>query len=135
MFQNQSFPGPWNQMPQSIASPVTINHIGAPSPTSASHVGDGSTFSTNYVDRSLPTSANYVGGTIFFTPNHSHVISLASIHHTGDDSLSPTSHIKKPRCLKHKVKFFCRTCEGSHLTHLCLATTGILEAWGSPKSP
>jgi hypothetical protein len=53
IFQNQYFPKPWNQMPQSITSPVTASHIGAPSPTSTSHVGDGSILSTNYVD-SLP---------------------------------------------------------------------------------
>jgi hypothetical protein len=135
IFQNQSFPGPWNQMPQSIASPVTVSHTGAPSPTSASHVGDGSTFSTNYVDNLPPTSANYVGGTILFTPNHSRVTSPASIHHTGDDSLSPASYIEKPRRLRRKPKFLCRTCEGSHLTRLCPVTTGIPEAWGSPKSP
>jgi hypothetical protein len=27
------------------------------------------------------------------------------------------------------------TCEGSHLTHLFLVTTGIIEVWGSPKGP
>jgi hypothetical protein len=54
IFQNQSFPIPWNQMPQSIASPFTVSHTGAPSPTSSSHVGDGSTFSTNYVEKNSP---------------------------------------------------------------------------------
>jgi hypothetical protein len=135
IFQNQSFLRPWNQMPPSIASPVTVSHTGAPSPTSASHVGDVSTFSTNYVDILPPTSTNYVGGTIHFSPNHSHVMFPASIHQTGDDSLSPASYIKKPRRLRCKPKFFCRTCEGSHLTHLCLITVEIPEKWGSPKSP
>jgi hypothetical protein len=82
IFQNQSFPEPWNQMPPSIASPVTAIHTSAPSPTSASHVGDGSTFSTNYVDNLPLTSTNYVGGTIIFSPNHSRVTSPTSIHHT-----------------------------------------------------
>jgi hypothetical protein len=82
MFQNQSFLGPWNQIPQSIASPTTVSHTSAPSPTSASHVGDESTLSTNHVDNLLPTSANYVGGTILFTPDHSRVTSLTPIHHT-----------------------------------------------------
>jgi hypothetical protein len=135
MFQNQSFLGPWNQIPPSIASPVTVSHTGAPSPTSASHVGDGSTFSTNYVDSSHPTSANYVGGTILFTLNHNRVTSPASIHHSGDDSLSPANYIEKPRRLRRKPKFLCRTCEGNHLTRLCLVTAEIPEAWGSPKSP
>jgi hypothetical protein len=133
MLQNQSFPRPWNQIPQSIAIPVTVSHTGAPSPTSASHVSDGSTFSTNYVDNLLPTSASYVGGTILFTPNPSRVTSPTSIHHTGDDSLSLASPIKKPKCLRRKPKFLCRTCEGSHLTRLCPMTVGILEVWGSPK--
>jgi hypothetical protein len=44
MFQNQYFPEPWNQMPQSTTSLVPVIHIGAPSPTSAIHVRDGSTF-------------------------------------------------------------------------------------------
>jgi hypothetical protein len=122
-------------MPQSIASPVNVSHTGAPSPTSANHIRYGSTFSTNYVDNLLPTSTNYVGGTIIFTPNHSHATSPASIHHIGYESLSPASHIEKPRCLICKPKFLCGTCEGIHLTHLCPATTGIPEAWGSPKIP
>jgi hypothetical protein len=134
MFENQSFLRPWNQITQYIASPVTINHTDAPSPTSTSHVRDGSTFSKNYVDILHPTFANYVGGTILFTQNHSRFTSPASIHHTRDESLSPASHIDKPRCLKHKPKFLCRTCEGSHLTRLCSVTTEIPEAWGSPRS-
>jgi hypothetical protein len=135
IFQNQSFPGPWNQMPPSITSPVTVIHTSAPSPTSASHVGDGLTSSTNYVDRLPPTSTNYVKGIVLFSLNHSHVTSPASIHHTGDDSLFLASYIEKPQCLRCNPRFFCRTCEGSHLTHLCLITVEIPEAWGSPKSP
>jgi hypothetical protein len=135
MFQNQYFLGPWNQMSQSITSPTTISHTSAPSPTFASHVRDGSTFSTNYVDNSLPTSANYIGGTILFTLNHSHVSSPASIHHTGDESLSSSNLIEKPKRLRRKPKFLCRTCEGSHLTRLCPVTVGIPEAWHSPKIP
>jgi hypothetical protein len=119
IFQNQYFPGPWNKMPPSIASPVIVSHTGAPSPTSTSHVGDGSTSSTNYVNILPLTSTNYVGGTVLFPPNHSLVTSLASIHHTRDDSLSPSSYIQKPRCLIRKPKLFCRTCEGGHLTRLC----------------
>jgi hypothetical protein len=121
-------------MPQSIANPVTVSHTDAPSPTSSNHVGYVSTFYTNYVDSLPPTSANHVGGTILFTQNHIRVTSPASIHHTGDDSLSPTSYIEKPKRLRRKPKFLCRTCEGNHLTHLCLVTAKIPEAWGSPKS-
>jgi hypothetical protein len=62
-------------------------------------------------------------------------MSLTPIHHTGDESLSSANPIKKPKILRHKPKFLCRTCEGSHLTRLCPVTTGILEAWGSPKIP
>jgi hypothetical protein len=45
--QNQSFLGPWTQMPQftTATSPVTVCHTGIISPTSASHVGDWSTTS------------------------------------------------------------------------------------------
>jgi hypothetical protein len=43
--------------------------------------------------------------------------------------------IEKPRCVRCNPKFLCKTCEGNHLTHLCLATARILEAWGSPKGP
>jgi hypothetical protein len=122
-------------MPPSIANPVTVNHIGDPSPTSSIHVGDGSTSSTNYVDNLPPTSTHYVGGTIIFSSNHSHVTSPASTHLPRDDSLSPASYIEKPRRLIRKPKFFCKTYEGSHLTHLCLITAKIPEVWGSPKSP
>jgi hypothetical protein len=67
----------------------------------------------------------------------------------GDDSLAFVIHaenmspvvvnnvggIEKPRRLRHKPKFLCRTCEGDHLNRLCPGTAGILEAWGSPKGP
>jgi hypothetical protein len=43
--------------------------------------------------------------------------------------------IEKPRRLRRKPIFLCRTCEGSHLTHLCPINVGIPEAWGSPKHP
>jgi hypothetical protein len=135
IFQNPYFPRQWTQMPPSIANPVIVSHTGAPSPTSANYVRYGSTPSTNYVDNLPPTSTNYVKGTILFPPNHSHVTSPISIHHIGDKSLSLASYIEKPRRLRRKPKFFCRTCKGSHLTHLCLITTEIPEAWGSPKSP
>jgi hypothetical protein len=135
MFQNQYFLEPWNQIPPSITSLVTISHTGAPSPTSASHVGDGSTYSRNYVDNSHRTSTNYVGGTNLFTLNHSRVTSATSIHDLGEDSLSLANYINKPRRLRRKPKFLCRTCEVNHLTHLCPITTETLEVWGSPKSP
>jgi hypothetical protein len=122
-------------MPPSITIPVIVSHTGAPSPTSASHVDDGSTSSTNYVDNLLLTCTNYVGGTVLFSLNNSHGMSPASSHHAGDDSISPASYIKKPRCLRRKPKFFCRTCKGSHLMCLCPITVEIPEASGSPKSP
>jgi hypothetical protein len=50
--QNQSFLGPWSQIPQFITatSPVTVCHTGVISPTSASHVGDWSTTSASHVE-------------------------------------------------------------------------------------
>ena len=66
---------------------------------------------------------------------------LASASHAR--SMSPTTAsydggihtIEKPRHFRHKARFLCRTCEGNHLTRLCLVTAGIPEAWGSPKGP
>jgi hypothetical protein len=72
---------------------------------------------------------------MIFPLNHSHVTSPASIHHIGDNSLSPISYIENPRRLRCKPKLFCGTCKGSHLTRLCLITVEIPEALGSPKSP
>jgi hypothetical protein len=46
-----------------------------------------------------------------------------------------TGGIEKPRHLRRKPKFLCRTCEGDHLTRLCPATVGIPEAWFSPEGP
>jgi hypothetical protein len=43
--------------------------------------------------------------------------------------------MERPRCLIRNPKLLCRACEGIHLTHLCSITTGIDEAWGSPKGP
>jgi hypothetical protein len=56
--QNQSFLGPWSQMPQptTTTSPVTVGHTGILSPTSASHVGDWSTTSASHVE-------DHAGGT------------------------------------------------------------------------
>jgi hypothetical protein len=149
MFQSQSFPRPWHQMPQSTTSPVTVSHTRAPSPTSSSHVGDGSTTSTSYVDNPYPTVASHARGTTLVSTSYINATSPTSEHHVGDDSptfschidsmpstiLNDTGGIEKPRHLRRKPKFLCRTCEGSHLTHLCPATAGIPEAWGSPKGP
>jgi hypothetical protein len=139
MFQNQSFPRPWHQIPQYTTSPVIVSHSGAPSPTSTSHVKDGSTFSTNYVNNLHPTSANYVRGTILFTPNHSHVTYPTSIHNIVEDSLTSANHdesmspvvvnndggIERPRCLRRNPKFLCSNCDGIHLTRLCPNTVEI----------
>jgi hypothetical protein len=67
IFQNQSFPGPWNQMPPSIASPVTVSHTGAPSPTSASHVGDGRLF-LQTMSTTCPQPLPIMLGAPFFSP-------------------------------------------------------------------
>jgi hypothetical protein len=80
---------------------------------------------------------------------HINVTSPASIHHVGDDSLAYANHVEsmspaivndvggigKLIRLRLKTKFFCRTCEGNHLTRLCLVTVGIPKAWRSPKGP
>jgi hypothetical protein len=98
---------------------VIASHTAHPSPTSSSHVGDPS-----------PTFASHVGDFL-----------LASVSHAGSMSPTTASHvggihmIENPRRLKHKPRFLCRTCEGSHLTHLCHVTARIPEAWGLPKGP
>jgi hypothetical protein len=43
--------------------------------------------------------------------------------------------IEKPRRLRHKPIFLCRTCEGSHLTCLCPVIAGIPKAWFSLEGP
>jgi hypothetical protein len=149
MFQSQSFPGPWHQMPQLSASPVTVSHTGAPSPTYANHVGDGSTTSTSPVDDSHPNVASNAGGTTLITTSHINITSLTSVHHVGDESSTSAYHvesmspaivntiggIENPRHLICKPKFLCRTCEVYHLTRLCPTIVKIPEAWGSPKGP
>jgi hypothetical protein len=136
-------------MPQYTVSPVTVSHTGSPSPTSASHVEDGSTTPKSHVDNLHPASANHVGGTIIFSMDHINATSLTHVHHVGDGALTSTSHvestslvvvndiggIEKPRRIRRKPKFLCRTCEGDHITHLCPATAKIPEAWGSPNGP
>jgi hypothetical protein len=149
MFQSQSFPGPWHQIPQINASPVTVSHTGAPSPTSVSHVGDGSTNYTIHVDNPHSAAASHVGGTTLITTSHINVTSPTSIHHVGDESPTSACHvesmssavvsdaggIENSRHLRRKPKFLCRTCKGYHFTCLCLSTTEIPEEWGSPKGP
>jgi hypothetical protein len=90
------------------SSPTSDSHVGVPSPTSASHVGDFLLASTSHAGSMSPATASHARG----------------IH-----------MIEKPRRLRRKPRFLCRTCEGSHLTRLCPFTAGILEAWGSPKGP
>jgi hypothetical protein len=154
MFQNQSFLGPWYQIPQltTTISPVTSIHTRDPSQTTTSHVGDWSTTSVIHVEDPQPIIASHAGGITLVTTSHTDVTSPTSIHHVGDESLASASHaesmslaivndaggmhtIEKPRRLRRKPKFLCRTCEGNHLTRLCPATTRILEACFSPKVP
>jgi hypothetical protein len=144
-------------------SPVIVCHTCIISPTSTSHVGYWSTNSAIHVEDLQPVVASHVGGTCLVTSSHTaHPSPTYAIHggdpsptsssHVGDFLLVPASHagsmspattshvggihmIDKPRCLRRRPRFLCRICEGSHLTRLCLVTTGIPEAWGSPKGP
>jgi hypothetical protein len=137
-------------MPQpTTTSLVNASNNGAPSLTCVSHVGDGSTTSASHVEEPQPASASHAARITLVATSHIDVTSPTFVHHVGDDSLASASHIErippaivndvgvieKPRCLRRKPKFFCRTCKGNHLTRLCPATAGIPEAWGSPKSP
>jgi hypothetical protein len=96
-----------------------VHHTGIISPTSTSHVGYWSTTSVSHVEDLQPASASHAGS-----------MSPATSGHAGEIHM-----IENPRCLRRKPRFLCRTCEGSHLTHLCPITAWILEAWGSPEGP
>jgi hypothetical protein len=129
-----------------------VCHTGIISPTYASHVGYWSTTSKHHVEELQPAAASHAGGTCLVTASntahpsptsYSHVefFLLASASHAGSMSPATASYaggihmIEKPRRLRHKPIFFCRTYEGRHLTRLCPVTTRIPEAWGSPKGP
>jgi hypothetical protein len=60
---------------------------------------------------------------------------LGACHQPLQVMLGGIHMIEKPRRLNCKPRFLCRTCEGCQLTRLCPFTTGIPEAWGSPKGP
>jgi hypothetical protein len=149
MFQSQSFPGSWYQMPQPTSNIVTTSHNGVPSPTSSSHVEYGSTTSTIHVNEPHPVATSHAGGITLVATSHINVTSPNSVRHVGDDSLASSSHvesmsptivndgggIKNHICLRRKPKFLCRNCKGNHLTRLCPVTVGIPEAWDSPKGP
>jgi hypothetical protein len=64
IFQNQSFLGPWSQMPQftTTTSPVTMFHTSIISPTASSHVGYRSTTSVSHVEDLQPATASHAGG-------------------------------------------------------------------------
>jgi hypothetical protein len=88
---------------------VTTSHTTHTSSTSASHVGD-----------SPPTSASHVRDFLLASASHARSMSPDTASHVGGIHM-----IEKHRCLRRKPRFFCRTCEGSHLTHLCPITAGI----------
>jgi hypothetical protein len=149
MFQSQYFPGPQNQMSQSITSPVIVSHTGAPSPTYASNVGDGLKTSTGYLENPYMVPRSHDRGTTLVTTSHINSTSLTYVYHVGYESPTFSYHvdsippaivndngtIDKPKHLRRKPEFLCMTFEGSHLTHLCLAIDGIPETWCSPKGP
>jgi hypothetical protein len=119
--QNQSFRGFWSQMPQFTTATclVIASHTTHTSPTSASHVGDSS-----------PTSASHVGDCLLASASHAGSMSPATASHAGG-----IHTIEKPKRFRRRARFLCRTCEGIHLTRLCHATVGILEAWFSLEGP
>jgi hypothetical protein len=112
MFQIQSFPGPWYQIPQLTTSPIYASHTRAPSLTSASHV-----------ENVQPTTASHAGVITLVATRLIDVTSSTYIHHVADESLAFSSHvesmspvivndvggIEKPRRLRRKPKFLCRT--------------------------
>jgi hypothetical protein len=144
-------------------SPVTAFHTNIISPTSASHVGDWLKTSASHVEDLQPATASHAGGTCLVTTSHTTYTSPNSTSHVGDSSPTSTSHIgyfllastshagsmsptttsyagsihmiENLILLIRKPIFLYRTCEGIHLTRLCLVTAGIPEARGSPKGP
>jgi hypothetical protein len=63
IFQNQSFPGPWSQIPITTTEPAIAIHTRVISPTSASHFGYWSTTSVSHVEDRQPTNViQYVLG-------------------------------------------------------------------------
>jgi hypothetical protein len=149
MFQSQSFPGPWYQMPQLTASSVTASHTGAPSPTSASHVGDGSTTSISHVETHTQSIASHVGGITLVSTSHINVTSPTSVHHVGDDSLASASHVESmspaigndvgaSRSLDVSdvsLNSFAGLAKDITLLVYVQLLTGIPEAWFSPEGP
>jgi hypothetical protein len=109
---------------------VTASHTAHSSPTSTSHVGDSSPTFTSHVGNSSSTSASHVGYSLLAFESHAGNMSPATASHARGIHM-----IEKPRHLRRKPRFLCRTCEGSHLARLCRVTAGIPEVWGSPKGP
>jgi hypothetical protein len=154
MSENQSFPKPWSQITQltTTSSLVTASHNGNPSPTVVGHVGDLLTTSASNVEDPEPVATSHDGGITLVTMIHIDITSPTSVHHVGDEPLASASHtesmsktiindiggihtIEKPRRVRRRPKFLCRTCEGNHLTRFCPATVGIPEAWFSLGGP
>jgi hypothetical protein len=141
-------------MPQitTTTNPVTVGHTGIISPTFIIHVVDWSMTFSSHVEDQQPSTASHAGGTSIVTSSHiAHTSPTSTIHvgdssptsvsHVGDLSPATASHvggihtIEKPRCVIHKARFLCRSCEGSHLTCLCPTTTRIPEACFSLEGP
>jgi hypothetical protein len=146
--QNQSFLGPWSQIPITATGLVTASHTGIISPTSASHVGDWSITFASYVEDQQPVVVSRDGGITLVALSHPDIASPTPAHHVPTSashaenmSLAIVSDaggvpmIEKPRRVRRKPKFFCRICEGDHLTHLFPATVAVPEAWSLPRGP
>jgi hypothetical protein len=97
--------------------------------------------SASHAEDQQPSTASHDGGTSLLTDSHTAHTSPTSTSHVGYLSPATTSHIggihmiENPRHVRHKAIFLCGTCEGSHLTRFCPATTRIPEAWFSLEGP
>jgi hypothetical protein len=122
--QNQSFLGPWSQMPQPIviASPTVASHAGGTTVVSMSHTDITSSTPISHVRESSPTFVHHVGDEPPTSVDHAERMSLAIV---SDAKGIPM--IEKPRHIGCKPKFLCRLYKGGHLTRSCPTTVVVEE--------
>jgi hypothetical protein len=109
---------------------TSVSHVEDPQPVTTSHVGGITLVSMSHTDITSPTSIHHVGDESPTSSSHVESMSSTIINDTGDIHM-----IEKAIHVRRKPKFLCRTCEGDHLTRFFPATSGILEAWSSPRGP